>query len=126
MPEILGDAVNGIVFASEADSQFSTAAPVAEANAMLKKYYPAATPDRFTVMGYAHARLIVQALRSVGHDLTRDGLVNALESGKTFEVGTMAPMIFTPTDHNGPSAVRILQWEGGKPIARSDWIQLKK
>lgn len=122
--ELLGASVNGIYYASELDSPFSDAPAIVEFRDNLKKYQPEAKADWGTMLGYAHARLLVSTLTGLGDNLTRDGVVKALEAANGIEVGTMAPMGFSPENHNGAKAVRIFKYEGDKPQVKSDWLDV--
>ena len=67
----------------------------------------------YRVYGMSHAYAFVQALQAAGSDLTREGLVDALE-----EVGTgldgpqMAPYRFTADSHMGISGLQLIKLKG--------------
>ena len=122
--ELLGASIDGIYYASELDSPFSEEKAVVEFRDQLAKYQPEAKADWGSMLGYAHARLLVSILEGLGDDLTRDGVVQALEAAQAVEVGTMAPMGFSAENHNGAKSVRIFKYEGVKPAVQSDWLDV--
>jgi len=58
--------------------------------------------------GYIAARALVEGLRRAGRDLTREGLIRALESitPANYEGGGFS-LHFTPTDHSGSDFVDL-------------------
>lgn len=67
-------------------------AEVALYNATVGQYYPdqVTNQDAFSEGSWVACRLFVQALKSLGPNITRAGLVSALSSG-TYNIGGMAP-----------------------------------
>jgi len=53
----------------------------------LKKVRPSFAPDLFTVFGWVHAQLFVEALRAAGPNPTRRGLLDALRAIHEFDAG---------------------------------------
>lgn len=67
---------------------------------VMETYAPAVSIENFTEYGYIIAEITVEALRRAGPDLTRDGLIDALESIKGFTCSIcFAPISFSETDH---------------------------
>lgn len=64
-----------------------------------------------TVYGMATGFLFVQALEQTGKDLTREGLIKTLESGKMTGAGLM-PLRFSATDHTGSGGARMSKITG--------------
>lgn len=56
--------------------------------------------------GYIAARVMVEGLRRAGRNLTRDGLISALESMNNHDAGGFA-ISFSPRNHNGSSYVDL-------------------
>ena len=118
------DAIDGIVYASEIEGFNSQEPGVLECREILDKYYPRVQLDWGSMLGYAHARLLVGTLEAMGTDITRDGLVEALEGTDGVVTGTTAPMGFSPTNHNSAKALKIFQYENELPVAKTDWIDV--
>jgi branched-chain amino acid transport system substrate-binding protein len=68
-------------------------------------------PNWHLFSGYATAQVFVEGLRRAGKELTREGLVNALETIRDFDDGIHAiPVTFTNEDHEGMKGAGILQY----------------
>lgn len=125
LPNLLGDLVNNLVFATEVDTQNSDAPGVAEARRLIAKSFPNAQPDFTTFMGYAHAKVLVKALENAGRDLTRDKLMAAVIGLGKFDTGVM-PVSFSKDKHTGADGVKIFQWRGGQPTPISAWTSIAR
>ena len=74
-------------------------------------------PDNPTVAGYASMDILIRAIEKVGRDLTRERLIDVLETHfRNYQEACFGapPLTFTPTDHQGTSAVIIQQIQDGK------------
>jgi len=70
-------------------------------NAM-KGYFPQTRPQPQNFIGFAGGRLLVEALRRSGRDLTREKFVDVLEDIKDFETGVLPSKIsYSKTSHIG-------------------------
>jgi branched-chain amino acid transport system substrate-binding protein len=76
-----------------------------DCNDALKASYPDQKPNHFTMFGCLAAKIGVEAMNRTGRNLTRAGLINALENMRGFDSKISGPVSFTPTDHMGTSAV---------------------
>lgn len=80
----------------------------------------------YRIYGMSHAYAFVQALQAAGEDLTRDGIVEALEEvGQDLEGPQLAPFRYTADSHMGISGLRIVELKGGAgdpltPVLTSD------
>lgn len=64
----------------------------------------------YRVYGMSHAYAFVQALAAAGEDVTRDGLVEAIEEqGGDFEGPQLAPFRFSADSHLGISGLQIVE-----------------
>ncbi len=63
----------------------------------------------FGLAGQAHAELLVEGLRRAGRDLTREGLVAALEGMKDWNGGTAYKVSYGPNQRQGQNAAYIYQ-----------------
>jgi hypothetical protein len=66
-------------------------------------------------------------MRKVGHNLTREAFVDALEGTKNFETDLAFPISFSKTNHEGTTQIEIIRvgsdikWhEIAAPIAAAD------
>ena len=78
-----------------------------------KKYNPGTPLDRTMVYGYSLAYTATQALAEAGKDLTREGLVKAMEKGG-FEGPGLTPFAYSDDDHSGYTGAVVTQIKGLK------------
>ena len=62
--------------------------------------------DFTSLEGYISARVLVEGLRRAGPNLTRDGLITALETMQHYNMGGYT-VDFSPTDHQGGSLTNL-------------------
>lgn len=68
----------------------------------------------YRIYGMSHAYAFVQALEAAGEDLTRDGIVDALEqAGTELEGPQLAPFRYTSGSHMGISGVQLVEIRDG-------------
>lgn len=69
----------------------------------------------YRIYGMSWAYTFVQALQAAGEDLTREGLVDALEeAGSSFEGPNLAPYRYSEDSHLGISGLQLVELKGGK------------
>lgn len=68
--------------------------------------------------------LFIEALRRAGKDLTRDGLLKALESIKNYDNGKGNYVTFSPTRHEGIAGGIVIQYKGNDWTPVSKWIDV--
>ncbi|GAB2878728.1 ABC transporter substrate-binding protein [Nocardioides pacificus] len=69
----------------------------------------------YVIYGMAQAYTFVQALQEAGDDLTREGIVEALEEGGSDFVGpALAPFRYSEDSHLGISGMSVVELKGGK------------
>lgn len=85
---------NAVVRYTPADAE------VGEYAKLLEKHFPGDKMSVHNMVGVASGKIVVEALRRAGRDLTRDRLREALESFKDFDTGVYAGKVTcTPADH---------------------------
>lgn len=94
---------------------------VAEYVALLARYYPGEKPNSVGLEGFINARVLVEALRRSGRDITREKFIDAVESIREFSIGMDNPLSFSQTDHQGSDRVYFLQLKDGRFEVVSDW-----
>ncbi|MDY7030930.1 MAG: ABC transporter substrate-binding protein [Thermodesulfobacteriota bacterium] len=100
-----------------------------ELKSELKKYRPEITINPLIPPLWAGSLALKEALKRAGRDLTREGLIDALESFKGFETGGLAPPItYGPTSQGpisrkGLHALKVLKADIDKKIfiPVTDW-----
>jgi ABC-type branched-subunit amino acid transport system substrate-binding protein len=84
---------------------------------IMAQYDPGAPFDYNTEYGIANAYMLVQALEAAGKNLTRQGLVNTVNSdGASWRGPWLAPPRFTASDHGGWGGVQIGQIRNGNLV----------
>jgi branched-chain amino acid transport system substrate-binding protein len=82
--------------------------------------------DGNTEYGVALGYTFVQALQSAGKDLTRQGLLNAIEkSGSTFVTPGLVPLSYSSSVHFGYEGAQVVQYGASNPPAvtpTGSWI----
>ena len=89
---------------------------IAEHHRIMKEY-DGPTPSAFTLVGQSAGGLTVEALRRTCDNLTREGLMEAVESFKDYQGDLALPGItitLSDTDHLAVEAMRMLRAHDGK------------
>lgn len=120
-----GGHANGTLgFCYYPDPDTSAEPGVAAYRAAMAKYHPGRPRNRYSLYGYAYGRLVVDGLRRAGRELTREGLVDALESLRQWDAGgVMPPVSFSPTDHHAQPAGFVCELKDGRFEPLSGWIE---
>lgn len=82
----------------------------------LAKYYPGESPSFEGLEGFVNAKVLAEGLRRCGGNLTREGLIEALESIRDYSAGIGAAVTFSENDHQGLDRVYLTSIEDGKFI----------
>lgn len=93
---------------------------------LLRKYFPNEPPSFVGLEGYLNARVLVEALKRAGRDLTREGFIDALESMHEFRLGPGLSVSFGPQDHQGMDQVYFTWLRGGRFVLLDDWPDLRR
>lgn len=81
---------------------------------VMEKYAPGVEVENFTEYGYAMAEVTVEALKRAGPNLTREGLVDALEAMRGFLCSVcFEPISMSPTDHRPVEIEMYVRLEDG-------------
>jgi ABC-type branched-subunit amino acid transport system substrate-binding protein len=123
MRKLVGDLVEGMVFTTEAESEYSNTPGILNAARVVGKYFPNAKLDSNMILGYALAQLTVKGLEAAGQDLTQQKFIDAIESFGAYQSDVM-PLSFSPEKHTGAAAIKIYQWRNGAAAPVSDWMPI--
>ena len=91
---------------------------------LVHTWYPKASPNSVSLEGYYNAQVLVEGLRRAGRDLTRKGLIRAIESIRDMPLGKNTSLRFSPTDHQGMDRVYFARIHRGKLELITDWQDL--
>ena len=89
----------------------------------LEKYQPGARPNFVSLEGFVDAMVLVDGLKKAGKELTREGLIRAIESLHDLDVG-LGPQLkldYSAKDHKGFDHVIPTVVRGGKAVPFTDW-----
>jgi len=81
---------------------------VVELRKLVEKYEPKARPESVFIWAWTNNLVLMEGLKRAGRDLTREGLVDALETVKNLDTGGLiGPITYGPNDRNGTSSARM-------------------
>ena len=63
----------------------------------------------------ASARILIEALQRAGRDVTRERLIDVLETLQSYRTGLGPPVTFSPSRHIGTDGAWIVPLDGGAP-----------
>lgn len=89
----------------------------------LKKFAPKMPLGVFSASGHIYGEILTIGLDAAGRNLTREGLVKALESIKNVS-GWSHNLSFGPNKRQGQSSVYFVQAKNGIHVPISDWITI--
>ena len=122
--KVAGAATEGIVIGNaiplESEEKLPTAALFRR---VMKKYLPEAEPSGLSFLGFVDAMVLTEGLKRAGKDLTRDGLVAAMETMSDLDVG-LGPefhVTYGPKDHEAFHTVAFSTIKSGKVIPIKSW-----
>jgi branched-chain amino acid transport system substrate-binding protein len=120
---LAGPAWDGVIVASPYTLYNAPeAAPYRE---FMTRYLPHEPIGGFSVGGYVIGEIIVEALKRAGRDLTRDRLVQALESFKNWSGVMIHKVTWGPNRRQGQNAIFFARAEHGELVKVSDWLTLE-
>jgi branched-chain amino acid transport system substrate-binding protein len=93
---------------------------------MLQKYAPNARPNFVSLEGFVDALVMVEGLKKAGKDLTREGLIQAIESFHDADIG-LGPQLklnYSARHHKGFDHVIPTVIRGGKAVPFTDWTMV--
>lgn len=85
-----------------------------------------ANPGTHSRIGYAAAQLVLEGLRRAGPDLTRDGLVQALETLDNWTDGLLPAISYTRADHRGLTSLALMRAVNGHWMLEHSLIKLQE
>ncbi len=89
----------------------------------LTKYFPSEQPNFVSLEGFVDAMVLVEGLKRAGKDLTREGLIRAIESIHDHDLG-LGPQLklnYSSKEHKGFDHVIPTVVRGGRAVPFTDW-----
>lgn len=93
---------------------------------LMARYFPGEEPNFVGFEGYINAKVLVEALRRVGRNLTREGFLRAVESLTDFAIGPDVRLSFGPADHQGLDTVYFTVLRGGRFVLLDRWSDIQE
>ncbi len=93
---------------------------------LLNQYFPGETPSFIGLEGFLNARILVEGLEKAGRDLTREGLVDAIESIQDFELGPGISITYGEHDRQGLDQVHFTRLKQGRFVPFTDWNEIRQ
>lgn len=107
-----GIAINPVIETNERIEEFKS---------NIKKYELCAIENFYNEYGYQAAVTLVEGLKRAGKNLTREGMIKALETFKDFDNGMLAPITWGPDKRAGGNAIMMGKAKEGNWVPISDW-----
>ncbi|MCE5242018.1 MAG: ABC transporter substrate-binding protein [Syntrophobacteraceae bacterium] len=128
LAEKLGSDAEDVIITQVVPSPWETELLPAAAryNRLLVKYFPGRKPSFAGFEGFINAVLLVEGLKRAGHDLSRERLIEAIESIRQFDVGIAQPLDYGPKDHQGLKQVYFTRVKDGRFVPIDDWQQIRR
>jgi len=89
----------------------------------LGKYFSSEQPNFVSLEGFVDAMVLVEGLKRAGKDLTREGLIHAIESIHDHDLG-LGPQLklnYSAKEHKGFDHVLPTVVRGGRAVPFTDW-----
>ncbi len=119
--QLAGSAINGLYFNLYAAVDSMDTPMVKQATEILRKYTPNTPPGYWSFIGMAGAVAFAEGARAAGKNLTRESLMDGLESKKILKTGLVPPLDYTAGQHSGPTSFGFAQWQDGSVKVIRNW-----
>jgi branched-chain amino acid transport system substrate-binding protein len=120
---LAGDAAEGVEGLSLWPDPVSSDLPGVKAyREAMQKHFPKNEPNRYSISGYFAAMLFTEGAKRAGRNLTRDGLVTALEGVKGWDSGILPPLT-VGSDHETQRQGFWVKVENGRFKQLTDWLK---
>jgi branched-chain amino acid transport system substrate-binding protein len=91
----------------------------------MKKFQLGDINNFYNWYGYGHATTLVEGMKRAGKDLTREGLIKALETFKEYENGVLSPVTWGPNLRAGGTSILMHKAEKGVWLPFGGWRKSK-
>jgi len=112
MHSLTKGAWEGVIFGSLATPPYQYDNPViSKFKAAFAKYYPEDRWGLFPYSGFLYAEPFIEAVKKMGDDVTREGLIAALESMSNYDLQG-STLSFSSSDHQATRSMQLLRCKG--------------
>ncbi len=115
-------ALEGAVVASATPDLQASGESLRTAREIIAQYAPELVFGDYALLGLAWAQLAHEGMERAGPDLTRIGLLRALETLDEWNGFIGHPISFSEENHRGMDAVTLKRVEGGEFVALTGWL----
>ena len=124
MFDLVGDGWDGAIVASGVPETTSDEAGVQKAREIIQQHGNGLEFGNYAMMGLVRAEVLIEGLKRAGPELTRIGLIQALENMEGWDDNILGtPITFTQEEHLGLNAVHLMKAEGGTYVHLTDWLE---
>jgi len=117
-----GHAEGTLGFCHFPDPNQSDAPGIVTYRNLMAEYFPGHELNRYSLYGYVFGSLVVEGLERAGPDLTKDALLDAMESIQDWNSGGILPPVnFSATDHHAQDAGIFCELEDGRFKQLGSW-----
>ena len=123
MHNLTKGAWEGVIYGSFAEPPYNLDNPeVAKYKAAMAKYYPETRWGIFPYAGFLYARPFSEAIQKLGKNVTREGLIDAMENLNTDILGVN--ISYSPEKRQALRSMQLLKCTGAESFERiSDYIE---
>jgi branched-chain amino acid transport system substrate-binding protein len=100
-------------------------AKIREFKESMKKFQLGELNNFYNWYGYGAATTLVEGLKRTGKDLTREGLIKALETFKDYDNGVLSPVTWGPNLRAGGTSIQMGKAEKGVWLPFGSWRKSK-
>ena len=121
----LGNAAEGLILTHSVPNLATDLPAVQDYMRDIKSVAASAAPDFVSLEGYLVAKLLVEGIKRAGSNVTRAGLIDALEGIQDLDIGIGVNMHYSKTDHQASHTVWPTVIIKGKFVS-FDWANLRR
>jgi branched-chain amino acid transport system substrate-binding protein len=96
---------NGVIVTQVVPAVDSYSTAILKYRNALAKYFPGEPPDYVSLEGYVDGMLLLEGMKRTGQKIDTEGLVDALETVRNFDLGIGTPITFSQSEHQGSHKV---------------------
>ena len=120
--DLAGDAVEGAIAHAVTPSLGADLPGVILHRKTMKKYFPKMKPTVNSLQGMLGAVLFHLAAEKAGKNLTRERIINVLDSGEKFDTKFMPVYTYSSKKRSGTNKTMFYKVESGKFVQQTGWL----
>jgi ABC-type branched-subunit amino acid transport system substrate-binding protein len=124
LAQALGPDEDGVIVTQVVPPLNSSLPIVKNYHRALNHFNPAIAPTYGSLEGYIATRILLHAMENIKGEITRESIMNGLESLGEFDIGLNVPLKISPGEHQASHQVWPTVIRGGE-VLPFDWRQLK-